>query len=92
MKTINDYKEELTKYLSDNKCHYDMDFDRTFLTVSIRWGDWKHDHIRLKLLIEEFFEEKLGGEYEVLRASKVTEEDGSDCYSAEHKFVLISKL
>ena len=92
MKTINDYKEELTKYLSDNKCHYDMDFDRTFLTVSIWWGDWKHDHIRLRCLINDFFEEKLGGEYETLHVSNITEEDGSDCYSAEHKFVLIRKL
>ena len=91
MKTINDYKEELTKYLNDNRCYYDMDFDRTFLIVNIRWGDWKHDHARLIYFVNNFFKEKLGGDYEVLNTIKA-EESETDCYSAEHKFVLIRKF
>ena len=49
--------------------------------VSIHWGDWKHDHARAKWLCEEH------GGYTI--SSVVTEEDGSDCYSAEHRIVFI---
>lgn len=49
--------------------------------VSIRWGDWKHEHLRAKWLCEQH-----GG---YVMSSAVTEEDGSDCYSAEHRIVFI---
>ena len=46
--------------------------------VHIEWGDWKHEHLWCKVLMgyigfTEF-------------ASKVTDEDGSDTYSAIHYF------
>ena len=50
------------------------------VAVEICWGDWKHDHLRLKWLVRERFPEMRGVE------SFVTEEDGSDCYSAIHRF------
>lgn len=51
--------------------------DRTVI-VTILWGDWKHDHARARYLLEQDgFEEY---------SSMVTEEDGSDCYSAVHFF------
>lgn len=51
------------------------------IEIEINWGDWKHDHLHLKWLMEEHFSNKL--EYV---GEKVTEEDGSDCYSAIHYF------
>lgn len=50
-------------------------------TVHISWGDWKHEHLRAKWLIEEA---NLG----TFIKSETTEEDGSDCYSATHYFIL----
>ena len=47
--------------------------------ITISWGDWKHDHWRLDHLIE-----KIGGTH---TGTVVTEEDGSDCYSAVHYYV-----
>lgn len=43
--------------------------------VSISWGDWKHDHIWCDNLITSILGLKLDN-------AVVTEEDGSDCYSA----------
>lgn len=57
-------------------------YSECYLSVEINWGDWKHEHLRCKWLTTEFFE-KLG-----LAASfetEITEEDGSDCYSAIHR-------
>lgn len=56
------------------------------LTCEIRWGDWKHDHLRLDWLMREFLERK--GVRVRCVDSDVTEEDGSDCYSATHYFIL----
>jgi len=58
---------------------YNPIYDIPAVTVSISWGDWKHDHGFVKWLCKEH-----GG---LLISSTVTEEDGSDCYSAEHLFV-----
>ena len=49
--------------------------------VYIRWGDWKHDHGRMRWLCQQH------GGY-VMR-QVVTEEDGSDCYSAEYRIAFI---
>lgn len=48
--------------------------------VHISWGDWKHDHLRTRWVIEEMGGVYIGGE--------VTEEDGSDCYSAIHHYAV----
>ena len=48
------------------------------IAVEINWGDWKHEHLRAKWLLEE------AGFIHI--AEDVTEEDGSDCYSAIHYF------
>ena len=45
--------------------------------VLIEWGDWKHDHLRADYLVLE----QLGGR---CIGCRLTEEDGSDCYSAIH--------
>jgi hypothetical protein len=50
--------------------------------VGISWGDWKHEHLWARSLMSYLGYVEIG--------SKVTEEDGSDCYSAEHYFVKAS--
>ncbi len=49
------------------------------VAVEINWGDWKHDHLRAEWLMKENGFKQLFEE--------VTEEDGSDTYSAIHYFV-----
>lgn len=44
--------------------------------VDVKWGDWKHDHIRLKYEMEQINFEQV--------AEEVTEDNGSDTYSAQH--------
>lgn len=49
------------------------------IAIEIDHGDWKHEHLRAKwLMIDEFKAVHAG--------TKVTYEDGSDCYSAIHYF------
>lgn len=47
--------------------------------VSIHWGDWKHEHLWARDLMSYLGYVKVG--------EVVTEEDGSDCYSAEHTYI-----
>lgn len=48
------------------------------VSILIEWGDWKHEHGYLRYLMQKngFTETN----------ENVTEEDGSDCYSAIHTF------
>ena len=50
------------------------------VAVEITWGDWKHQHAHLDYLIKEQMPELKKV------VEEVTEEDGSDCYSAIHRF------
>ena len=50
-----------------------------YAVIDIEWGDWKHDHLYCDYLMKQ-----LG--YLVLGAT-VTEEDGSDCYSAVRRYL-----
>lgn len=49
------------------------------LVVDIDWGDWKHEHLWARDLMGYIGYTEIGNE--------VTEENGSDCYSARHYFV-----
>lgn len=49
------------------------------INVAIEYGDWKHDHRFADQLVEVAFGEQIKGKDEI-----VTEQDGSDTYSAEH--------
>lgn len=49
------------------------------IEVFVEWGDWKHDHIHLEKIMEREGFKNLG--------EKLTEEDGSDTYSAIHLFI-----
>lgn len=46
--------------------------------VEVCWGDWKHDHGYLDYVMGKKGFEKIN--------EVVTEEDGSDCYSAIHTY------
>jgi hypothetical protein len=49
------------------------------VAVSISWGDWKHSHLWCKTLMGYLGYNQIG--------ERVTEENGSDCYSSEHYYI-----
>ena len=81
-------QEKVENLLRDNKVYsYELDFDLDndrVVYIELEWGDWKHDHLSLKWLMEENGFTQAGEE--------VTEEDGSDCYSAIHTFIYFGEL
>ena len=72
---------ELEKNIHSLFKEMDVNYE-TFITdedtigISIEWGDWKHDHLYLKYKMEQKGFVQID---EIL-----TEENGSDCYSALH--------
>jgi hypothetical protein len=84
---ITDYRDELQKYIDKETGRPHTFFvDETFdgrLVIGINWGDWKHEHGYADYLVKKFFMDKgLGIEVE----EEVTEENGSDAYSADHYY------
>lgn len=80
-----DRMHEIYTTIEEAARKYYLNFDlyaigENTISFFIEWGDWKHDHLALKWLIEELYPEA----EEV--SSWVTAEDGSDCYSGVHKF------
>ena len=82
-----DNTDEITRiytYLHDNGFYDDGVWDERILDtklicIGVSWGDWKHDHLWLDALMEHLGYDCFG----VI----VTEENGSDCYSANHTYV-----
>ena len=68
-------------FLNDNGVYADVCkvSNTSAFAVCIEWGDWKHEHLWARDLMSYLGYVEIG--------SRVTEEDGSDCYSAEHYFV-----
>lgn len=62
-----------------DELHYNQVNDR--IEFDINWGDWKHEHLRAKWLLQELFD-TLGIKAEI--RSHTTEEDGTDTYSAHY--------
>lgn len=52
--------------------------NRPVIAVDISWGDWKHDHAFVDYILTN------NGFNHI--ANELTEEDGSDCYSAVHYY------
>ena len=79
---MNEIIKNIADLLNTNKLYAEIEQfeDLPAFVVHINWGDWKHEHLRAKYLIENA---NLG---KFVR-SETTEEDGSDCYSADHYFV-----
>lgn len=73
--------EKFYKLMRDNNLYYEIvDYTENMIAVEITWGDWKHDHLRLEWLVRENMPEVKHID------SYTTEDDGSDCYSAIHRF------
>ena len=84
------YEQELLQYLRDNEFYHEAYISNDVLHIDIQWGDWKHDHWNADYLVKEFFEQK-PEIYKVVTTKRITEEDGSDCYSAIHLYKIIKK-
>lgn len=72
--------EEIYKLMEDHKLFGEVVVatDKR-IGIEIQWGDWKHDHAYLDYIMAETFPG-------VKVQTEVTEEDGSDCYSAIHYY------
>lgn len=78
---------KLWEFLKENKLWVEgieQFQDLPVIDIEISWGDWKHDHLRLDYLIQN------GGFGLKKMTSWTTEEDGSDCYSGVHRFMLFN--
>ena len=82
MKTLLELAEPVQAFLFDHGIPAEVEEWDNELVVSITWGDWKHSHLYTQELIRQHFPQ-LKFENE-----EVTEEDGSDCYSADHHYSL----
>ena len=55
------------------------------ITVRVN-GDWKHDHLWCDYEVDNFLKSK--GHEVISHSTDVTEEDGSDTYSAIHSYII----
>lgn len=84
MKNIVEIANNVEKYMRDNELFCDVYpymNDMPIVIVSIRWGDWKHEHLRADWIMEEQFEG-------TLMKTEVTEDNGSDTYSADRYYYI----
>jgi len=70
--------EEDADYREINQPLYNNKYMANYIFDIEVCGDWRHSHLRLKYLMEQ-----IGY---VLTSKKVTEEDGSDWYTAIHRY------
>lgn len=78
-------EKEIYDAMRANDMHYEMwvHNDLPVVEVQIDFGDWRHEHQYLDYWMEETFKK-----YHMTKLSTiVTEEDGSDCYSARHRYI-----
>ena len=71
------------KFLNDNGVYaevWNAGIGSAKLCVEIDWGDWKHEHGWCEQLMQYIGYKQISEE--------VTEEDGSDCYSAIHTYIM----
>ena len=72
--------ETIFSFLNDNGVWAEVYCQtNNIVVVNIDWGDWKHSHLWARDLMQYLGYVQVG--------EVVTEEDGSDCYSAEHTYV-----
>ena len=73
------YEEDVKRIFKENNLTYEWWVqDDGGIVVVVEWGDLKHDHVFLKYVMRK-------NHYRVVEEI-VTEEDGSDAYSAEYVF------
>lgn len=76
-------KEKIMEFLQDKGADFSSVFEEMIvgiriITVGVSWGDWKHSHNYLDYVMRQ--------QGFLLLRERVTESDGSDCYSSEHAF------
>ena len=73
--------DTIHSFLNENGVWADVysQMEGNIVIVNIDWGDWRHSHLWARDLMSYLGYTEIG--------NKVTEEDGSDCYSAEHYFL-----
>jgi hypothetical protein len=76
---LKEVKPDVVYIAIPNDLHYDysIDTDGTII-INVEWGDWKHDHQFLWWVMKKNYYRQIN--------CIVTEEDGSDTYSAEHYY------
>lgn len=77
--------ETVDRKLAEEKRYYEVWYDDNSILVEVNWGDWKHDHLWLDSFVKKLLKEE---GYDATVSVQVTEEDGSDCYSAIHSFLV----
>ena len=74
-------KKEINKVIEllrkENIYEYVYD-ELGMIAIEVEWGDWKHEHLHLDWIMKENGYTKM--------FDRITEEDGSDTYSAIHYF------
>jgi len=86
IKNLDKLAQELSDYVYENGAYYDIYAEGNEIIACIDWGDWKHDHLWFDHIAREFLEDR---GYKVVDIdTTVTEDDGSDTYSAIHTITL----
>ena len=77
---MEDIEKSIEKYLNDHYIYptFVEDWGDDQVRIQIDNGDWKHEHLYCTFLMKELGYEDYGED--------VTEEDGSDTYSATHTY------
>lgn len=71
-------KDTIARLFKDNELYYEWSIYNNSVVIEVEWGDWKHDHLRLDYLMNN-------RGYKLVE-ERMTEEDGSDCYSSVHYY------
>lgn len=72
--------ERIEARFGEDDMYVDVTADGKYpiIRINIEWGDWKHEHGYCDYVMEQMGYKKI--------KEIVTEEDGSDCYSAVHSY------
>lgn len=72
--------EEVEKILKENNLQANVyENELSIICVEINHGDWKHEHLKCKLIMSENGFEQIG--------ENIIDENDSDCYSSIHYFL-----
>ena len=86
IKKFNEYSDANFYCTPGHGIHIYQGFAEPVFESEISWGDWKHEHLRLNWMMTEFCNQN--GLCCAMHREQLTEEDGSDTYSAIHEFVV----
>ena len=70
---------EIQSWLKKHNLFPEITCYKGIICVGIEWGDWKHDHIYCTYLMGKKGYKEID--------EKLTEENGSDCYSSIHTYI-----